>query len=180
MPETKYSDSSNAPAAPGTNPSSSSSTTPQPTVSPWALDSPAFTSLRDRRVVLASSSPRRREILASVGLHPEVVPSTFAEDLPKSEYTDEGVYEYPVETCARKAVEVWQRLVREDVASVPDAKPAPDLIIAADTVVVKGGEIMEKPLDPVDHARMIAELNDGEVRVAVPSEIPWQLAQLAY
>lgn len=39
----------------------------------------------------------------------------------------------------------------------------PDLVIAADTVVVKGEEIMEKPKDSVDHARMLAELNDGEV-----------------
>lgn len=39
----------------------------------------------------------------------------------------------------------------------------PDLVIAADTVVVKSEEIMEKPKDATDHARMIGELNDGMV-----------------
>lgn len=36
------------------------------------------------------------------GLHPEIVPSTFEEDLPKSEFTGAAAYEYPAETAARK------------------------------------------------------------------------------
>lgn len=128
-------------------------------VSASALKSPAFEALRGKRVVLASSSPRRKEILQSVGIHPEVVPSTFEEDLPKSEFVGDAAFEYPVETGSRKALEVYERLIRED------PQDPPDLVIAADTVVIKGEEIMEKPLDPVDHARMIAELNDGVCEV---------------
>lgn len=44
-----------------------------------------------------------------------------------------------------------------------DPEDPPDLVIAADTVVVRDEEIMEKPLNPIDHARMIGELNDGTV-----------------
>jgi hypothetical protein len=40
---------------------------------------------------------------------PEVVPSSFKEDLPHSSF--DNVYEYPVATATEKAVEVYERLV---------------------------------------------------------------------
>lgn len=58
---------------------------------------------------------------------------------------------------------LW-RLIPCDLSTQKEnPEDPPDLVIAADTVVIKGEEIMEKPLDPIDHARMIAELNDGTV-----------------
>lgn len=78
--------------------------------------------------------------------------------MPKSAFTGAKAFEYPVETGAHKAMEVYHRLLKES------PEDPPDLVIAADTVVVKGEEIMEKPNDAVDHARMLGELNDGEVR----------------
>lgn len=45
------------------------------------------------------------------GLVPEIVPSTFEENLPKSEFIGEAVYEYPVQTGSKKALEVYKRLV---------------------------------------------------------------------
>lgn len=48
-------------------------------------------------------------------------------------------------------------------SSVDKADAAGDI---ADTVVIKGEEIMEKPLDALDNFRMLAELNDGEVRLS--------------
>ncbi|PWN89856.1 Maf-like protein [Acaromyces ingoldii] len=128
-------------------------------VSEDALRIPAFNKLAGRRVVLASASPRRREILASVGFHPEVIPSTFKEDLPKTGFVGEAAYQYPAETATQKALEVYKRLVHD----CPDDPP--DLVIGADTVVIKGEEIMEKPLDALDNFRMLAELNDGECEV---------------
>ncbi|WFC94059.1 hypothetical protein MBRA1_000689 [Malassezia brasiliensis] len=118
-----------------------------------ALDTPVFTRLKNKRIVLASGSPRRVELLASVGLRPEVVPSRFEEDLPKSEFAGEGVHEYPVQTASHKAMEVYERLVREQ----PDTPP--DLVIAADTIVVYGEEIMEKPSNKIDNLRMLADLS---------------------
>ncbi|PWN30913.1 Maf-like protein [Jaminaea rosea] len=130
-------------------------------ISDDALRIPALDKLRGRRVILASSSPRRKEILASVGIHPEIIPSTFEEDLPKSSFAGEKAIQYPAETAAHKALEVYQRLLKED----PDAERPPDMVLAADTVVVKDGEIMEKPADKADHVRMLGDLNGGECQV---------------
>lgn len=43
------------------------------------------------------------------GLEPEIVPSTFAEDLVQDQFDD--VHEYPVATASHKAVEVYEKLV---------------------------------------------------------------------
>lgn len=91
------------------------------------------------------------------GLHPEIIPSTFEENLPKSEFVGAAAYEYPAETAAKKAIEVYKRLVEQ----CPDDPP--DLVIGADTVIVKDEEILEKPVEPLENMRMLAELNDGMV-----------------
>lgn len=54
------------------------------------------------------------------GLEPEIVPSTFKEDLPKSDFTGDAAFEYPVETSARKALEVFERLMEESPEDPPD------------------------------------------------------------
>jgi septum formation protein len=89
------------------------------------------------------------------------VPSTFKEDLAKADFLDGdgALYEYAVETAACKAREVYERLVKQDGMNPPD------LVIAADTIVLKDKVILEKPRDKVDQLRMLAELNDGEVRI---------------
>lgn len=50
------------------------------------------------------------------GLEPEIVPSTFDEMLPQGEFED--VHEYPVATATHKAVEVYERLVVSNRASI--------------------------------------------------------------
>ncbi|KAF5349991.1 hypothetical protein D9756_009223 [Leucocoprinus leucothites] len=141
---------------------------------PHALQIPAIKKLKDKRIVLASNSPRRQEILKTFGLAPDIVPSTFREDLPASSFED--IHEYPVATATHKAVEVYERLVQED----PDN--APDLVIAADTVVLTHAlplasqisyadlpqinqELLEKPLDKSDNLRMLMDLNGGVCEV---------------
>ncbi|KAM5544850.1 hypothetical protein V8D89_001748 [Ganoderma adspersum] len=144
---------------------------------PHALKIPALEKLVGKRVVLASNSPRRREILRTFGLEPEIVPSTFEETLPFGGFQDP--HEYPVATATHKAVEVYERLVTEQ----PD--DAPDLVIGADTVVLThapvglesqsqfadqiGGpdpqDILEKPLDKEDNMRMLLDLNGGRCEV---------------
>jgi septum formation protein maf len=57
-----------------------------------------------------------------------------------------------VETSTHKAVEVYQRLVRESPENPPD------LVIGADTVLVDEGQVLEKPVDATDNLRMLAEL----------------------
>lgn len=95
------------------------------------------------RIVLASTSPRRRELMALLlpsggaaaggrGLPFACVPSSFAEDLPHSAH--ESAASYALATCAAKAEEVWARVAADT-----------DVLIAADTVVVRDGVILEKP-----------------------------------
>ncbi|KAF8193331.1 inosine triphosphate pyrophosphatase-like protein [Pholiota molesta] len=133
-----------------------------------ALRIPPIEKLKGKRIVLASNSPRRQEILRTFGIAPEVVPSTFAEDLNISEFPEP--HEYPVATATHKAVEVYERLVAEN----PDE--APDLVIAADTVVlthpqpitsdvsstlqpVVNQELLEKPASKEDNLRMLLDMN---------------------
>ncbi|TFK50153.1 Maf/Ham1 [Heliocybe sulcata] len=136
-----------------------------------ALKIPALSKLADKRIVLASNSPRRKEILQAIGIAPEIVPSAFAEDLPQSSFED--VHEYPVATATHKAVEVYERLVQEN----PDDPP--DLVIGADTIVLSHisgptsdfsyaqarQDILEKPESGEDHLRMLLDLNGGMCEV---------------
>ncbi|KAF8557114.1 Maf/Ham1 [Imleria badia] len=136
-----------------------------------ALNTPGIKKLRNKRVVLASASPRRKDILKTIGLEPEIVPSTFAEDLPLSSF--EQIHEYPVATAMHKAVEVYERLVTEN------PEDPPDLVIGADTVVLTHAlpattfemetgtrqELLEKPTSKADHLRMLQDLNGNVCEV---------------
>lgn len=92
-------------------------------------------------VVLASASPRRRELLALVGIAHRVVPADIDERaLPGEE-----------------SVAHVERLARGKAAVV--AGRAPDaLVIAADTVVVIDGEILGKPHDEGEARRVVRRL----------------------
>ncbi|OAG00838.1 Maf-domain-containing protein, partial [Paraphaeosphaeria sporulosa] len=123
------------------------------------LDVPALTQLRHKRVVLASASPRRKQLLSILGLkYVEIVPSTFKEDLPKSL----SPYEYVLETATEKCREVYTREVNNE------EKGEPALVIAADTIIISAkGRILEKPRNPQDHLDMLKMLRDeGAHRVS--------------
>ncbi|MES2524374.1 MAG: Maf family protein [Gemmatimonadota bacterium] len=94
------------------------------------------------RVVLASQSPRRRELLALVGITHEVRPADVDESLLPGEL--------PVPHCERLA-----RLKAATLAAVhPDA-----VVIGSDTIVVTGGRILGKPRDGADAAVMLRQLS---------------------
>ncbi|RMZ55698.1 hypothetical protein APUTEX25_005739 [Auxenochlorella protothecoides] len=104
--------------------------------------------LNSQRIILASASPRRRELLQQIGLkfqvlRHQVVESGFEENLPK---TSAG--EYAQRTALHKAL---------DVARSMHGKF--DLIIAADTVVQVGDRILEKPNDDEHAAEMLESLS---------------------
>ncbi len=95
------------------------------------------------QIVLASASPRRRELFSWLGLKFEViVPEVDETILPG---------ETPVEFCARVS--------REKALSVSSRMPAA-LVISADTIVVSGGRILGKPVDEA-HAREHLRLLKG-------------------
>ncbi|MFL5466261.1 MAG: Maf family protein [Gemmatimonadaceae bacterium] len=97
------------------------------------------------RVVLASGSPRRRQLLDLIGITHEVRPSNIDETA------------RPREAPRRHA----ERLAREKATAV--ARRDPDLItIGADTVVVINRKVLGKPIDDADAARMLAMLSGRE------------------
>lgn len=94
-----------------------------------------------KKFVLASASPRRKELLAKIGIVPEIVPSTIEEKI-----TKKVPEEVVMELSRRKA---------EDVAG---SQNAGTFVIGADTVVAAGGEILGKPAGHEDAYRMISLL----------------------
>ncbi len=101
------------------------------------------------RFILASSSPRRRELFASVGLDFDVVPSQIPEHRADGETPEEYV----------------ARLSREKARAVAERYPS-HWVIAADTIVVLGDQLLEKPVDADDAKRMLARIA-GDTHVVV-------------
>lgn len=93
------------------------------------------------QIILASASPRRRELLAQIGLEFTVIPSKGEEVITKK---------IPHEVV----MELSQQKAREIAAGAGKGS----LIIGADTIVVYREEIMGKPKDVQDAVRMITEL----------------------
>ena len=100
------------------------------------------------KLVLASTSPRRAEILTSLGISFEVDPSDV----------DEGIR--PGESGEAAA----SRLAAEKAALVATRRPQ-SWILAADTLVLLDGAILGKPRDDSDAAEMLGKLAGREHRV---------------
>ncbi|KAG0304249.1 hypothetical protein BGZ98_005761 [Dissophora globulifera] len=105
--------------------------------------------LNTKNVVLASSSPRRKDILSQLGIKYTVVPSTFPETLDKSLFSHPS--EYVKTNALEKAREVYDRLKA--------AGETPDLVIGADTVVSHNSKILEKPRSEQDAIDMLTDLS---------------------
>lgn len=121
------------------------------------------------RLVLASASPRRRELLSQIGLEFTVMPSTKEEN---AKTTEAGALVQ--ELSRQKAVDIWEQL-SGDQGQNPDAdqeqiseetqepnlngKRQPELlVIGADTVVCCEGKILGKPHSREAAAEMLTAL----------------------
>lgn len=93
-------------------------------------------------MILASASPRRAELLTAAGIPFEIRPAHIDETMRPGE--DARTYAH------RLAVEKARA-----IAAVSDGRP----VLAADTVVVIGGEVLGKPLDADDAKRMLRLLS---------------------
>lgn len=98
-----------------------------------------------KQIILASSSPRRRDILEQIGVSFTVVPSNADETISASDPA-----EYVKELSKRKAFEVAQRTEGESI------------ILGSDTVVVHKNEILGKPADKTAAFKMLRSLS-GDV-----------------
>ncbi len=95
-------------------------------------------------IILASNSPRRKELLAGLGLPFEVhvlkdIDESYPVELPVSEV---ALY------IAKKKADAYREIIGHD-----------ELIITADTVVIVGNEILGKPADAADAMRMLRKLS---------------------
>ncbi|MFI5403932.1 MAG: Maf family protein [Planctomycetota bacterium] len=96
------------------------------------------------RIVLASASPRRRELLAAAGVEFEVIPADVDESLPEGIEPEAGA----VLLARTKAVAVGERL-----------GPRHALVLAADTIVALGDRFLGKPADAEEARSMLRALS---------------------
>jgi len=123
-------------------------------VAPFAMLISDISMVRVAHIVLASASPRRLSILnEQLQLGARVVPSTFNEDLDKAQFSPAA---YAAETARHKAQEVFSRC-EKPFAEVHNRPPS--LVIGADTIVVLGDKILEKPTSHEQARGMLRELS---------------------
>lgn len=115
------------------------------------------------RVILASNSPRRLEILRNAGLDPATISFEINED----PFDGEDPGDYVLRMAMKKNAEALAILSRiEDKTTAPHGILAFDdvgrlaiPVISGDTTVVAEGEILAKPLDRRDAGRMLGMLS---------------------
>lgn len=104
--------------------------------------------MMNKKIILASASPRRRELMAQIGIEFEVRKSDAEEE------ADDIKPKKPADLVKRlsclKAADVWQGLTEEERKNV--------LVIGADTVVSLDGKIMGKPADEAEALQMLSLL----------------------
>lgn len=99
-----------------------------------------------KKIILASSSPRRRDILTKMGLEFEIIPSNFEENLESLDFTYAKIEELAYNKAKAVAISV------EDSA----------FVIGADTVVVLNEKILGKPNDEIEAFQMLQALSGNK------------------
>jgi len=113
-------------------------------------------------LILASSSPRRQELLREIGIPFQVHAANINED--------QIAHEFPIAYALRLAQEKAQAVAAQHPQSY---------VLGADTIVVIDGEVLGKPKDHADAARMLRLLSGRahEVTTAVSLIAPFTVAQ---
>lgn len=107
------------------------------------------TTRTNTRIVLASSSPRREQLLTSLGLSFEIMPSSIDEQIDNSLVPGDLV----LDLARQKAQDVFKQLIGQ-------RNPQLGLIVlGADTIVVIDGSYLGKPKDKEDAHRMLRKLS---------------------
>ncbi len=97
-----------------------------------------------KKIILASGSPRRKELLEQIGVKFEVQPSEYEEDMSKDMRPSE-------------LVKYLSRKKAEDVAN----NNKKSIVISADTIIAFKGKVLGKPKDKVDSTIMLKEMSDS-------------------
>ncbi len=98
--------------------------------------------MKPPQIVLASNSPRRKQLLKQIDMEFSVIPSSVDEDFSINLPPDEFVCHY----ARLKALDIARNHPHQ-------------LVIGADTIVVLDGKILGKPVDQTDSYRMLSELS---------------------
>lgn len=96
------------------------------------------------KYILASASPRRKELLKKTGISFEIIPSSIEERITKTIPSD-----IVMELAEQKARAVYEKTCAQDLT-----------VIGADTIVVYRGEILGKPADKSEAYDMLSMLSD--------------------
>ena len=104
------------------------------------------------KLILASNSPRRKKILADMGLKYEIIPSNYDEKLESDIFS----YDKIEDLATQKCLDVVRRVDNNS------------LVLAADTVVVLHNKILGKPHTKENAFKMLSELS-GETHMVVTS-----------
>lgn len=110
------------------------------------------------RVILASASPRRRELLALVGIEHEVVPANIDESYQQGE------------TPRQHA----ERLARGKASALQGKVDGDALIIGSDTIVVVDGDVLGKPTDRAHAEAMLRRLSGRSHTVMTGVAVRWR------
>jgi septum formation protein len=111
-------------------------------------------------LILASASPRRRELLTQAGYRFQVEASSVAE----SRRPGEDAIRFATRLAREKAEEVFARHESSDEGLT---------VLGADTVVVCDGEVMGKPVDAAEAARMLLLLSGRTHQVVTGVAVVW-------
>lgn len=117
------------------------------------------------KIILASNSPRRKELLAGLDLQFEVrvlqdIDESYPHDLPTLEIA---------EFISKKKADAYVETMADD-----------ELVITADTVVILGDEVMGKPHDEADAKRMLGELSGQTHQVATGVTLSTRERQMSF
>lgn len=100
-------------------------------------------------IILASASPRRRQLLEQIGCAFTIMASDFIED----------------NTLELPAAELAVMQAKAKALAVAEKANAGDIVIGADTIVVLDGQVFGKPVDKEDACRMLTSLSGREHQV---------------
>lgn len=102
-----------------------------------------------KNFILASRSPRRRLLLAQIGLEPEIIPCEIDEELDSSRSPAENATSLALQKAKTVAVGI-----------------SSGIVLGADTIVALDGHMLGKPIDPDDAVRMLEMLSGRTHTVA--------------
>jgi len=124
-------------------------------------------------LILASASPRRRELLQRIGLTPRIVVPDLDELAVAASVPTSNPRAYAMRLAGAKAGAVAERLANEEdelVARPADERP---VVLAADTIVVLDDEILNKPTDAGDARAMLRRLS-GKSHTVLTGVAVWR------